>query len=187
MPALRSHLLLALTLVLLPARVTWAQAPATRVALTVSLTTIDFSTFGGRFGAGAGQLALSHAVGATRGVDVAAFGVVPGGGATTDAACVQGTPCESRATPSLLTGVLVAPYLRVADGGLRLSAGAAVVRAVGGEGGDRRTTPAAVLAIDWLPPGRGRLAPTVGVRLLRFTSTMMGARQLVLPGVGLAF
>jgi hypothetical protein len=187
MPALRSTLLLALALVLLPARVTWAQTPATRVALTVSLTVVDFSTFGGRFGAGTGQVVLSHAVGATRGFDVAAFGVVPGGGASTDAACVQGIRCESRATPSLLTGLAVAPYLRVADGGVRLSAGAAVVRAVGGTGGDRRTTPAAVLGIDWLPRGPGRLAPTVGVRLLRFTSTMMGARQLVLPGVGLAF
>jgi hypothetical protein len=187
MPVLRSTLLLALALVLLPTRVTWAQAPATRVALTVSLTTVDFSTFGGRFGAGAGQIALSHAVGATQGFDVAAFGVVPGGQASVDAACVQGTRCESRATPSLLTGLLVAPYVRVTDADVRLSAGAAVVRAVGGAGGDRRTTPAAVLSIDWLPRRRGRLAPTVGVRLLRFTSTMMGARQLVLPGVGLAF
>lgn len=174
-------------LLLLPCAVAHGQTPATRVTLTASLTAVDFTTFGGRFGAAAVQLGLAHPLGAALGTDLAAFAVAPGGGASATPGCVQGSACQSRTTPSLLAGLLITPFARLGTSGVRLAAGGAYVRAIGGEGGERRASPAGVVAVDWLPVGRSRLTPTAGVRVVRFASTVMGARFLVLPGVGLAF
>jgi len=164
-----------------------AQQDMTRVTLTVSPTAVDFAGFGGSFGAAAAQLSVARFFNRSVGGELTAFAVLPLGAATMQPACIQGSACQSRSTPSMLNGLVIAPFAYLGETGLRASAGVGLVSAVGGEGFGSRSSGAASFALDWVPRGNSRFTPTLGVRLVRLATPVSGARQLVLPGVGLAF
>jgi hypothetical protein len=186
MPPARSSLLLSVTLLLLAPSAGMAQQRPTRVSLTAGLTSVDFGTWGGRLGSAVAQLGVTRSVSQAAGVDLVSFAVAPAGGVSVTPACVQGGVCESRETPSLFAGAVLAPHLRLGASPLRVAAGGGYVRAIGGAGGGGRATAATMLSVEWRPSSRGRLAPSIGVRWLRFASPVMGARQLILPGMGVA-
>jgi hypothetical protein len=160
----------------------------TRVTLTVSPTFVDFAGFGGGFGALAAQLQVSRYFSANVGGEVTAFAIVPGGKAVIDVACPVGaTNCASRSTPSMLSGFLTSAFGFLGGTGFRASAGVGGVKADGGEGLPVTTSLAGALGLDWVSQGNSRWSPTVGIRAVRLARPIAGARNLVLPGVGLTF
>lgn len=164
-----------------------AQDTGTRVTLTVSPGFVDFAGYGGGFPAAVARLSVSRDFSRYTGVELAGFVLAPMGGASAMADCVAGFSCISTSTPNLLSGGLVSGYVFAGDSPLRLSAGGGVVNASGGEGFGRRSTGALLFGIDLVPRTSNRFAPTVGIRVLQLASPLAGARQLILPGVGLSF
>ena len=159
----------------------------TSISLTVSPSLVDFSGFGGSFGASVIQLTVRRDFTRSIGGELTAFTLAPMGGSTAIPGCVPGSPCETRSTPNLLFGIMPAMYTWVGGSNLRLSAGAGYAAAAGGEGFANRSTPAALLGIDWVPKSRNRLVPTFALRVVQLSRPIAGARQLLLPGVGIAF
>ena len=164
-----------------------AQDTETTVTLTVSPSFVNFDGFGGGFGAVVTRLSVSRGFTRFTGGEVSAFALAPLGAATSQPGCVVGGTCEARSTPSLLTGLLTSVFGYAGETGLRASAGAGVVGATGGEGLDNRSCLAGVVGLDWEPRSNNRFAPTFAFRLVQLARPIAGARQLLLPGVGLSF
>jgi hypothetical protein len=164
-----------------------AQETGTTVTLTVSPSYVNFAGFGGGFGAAVARLSVSRGFTSLTGGELSVFALAPLGGATSIPGCVPEVPCRTTTTPSLLSGFLTSAFLDAGDTGLRLTLGVGGVTASGGEGFPHRSSGAAVVGLDWLPNTTNRFAPTIAVRLVQLASPIAGARQLLLPGVGLRF
>ena len=163
-----------------------AQDANTQVTFTVAPTAVAFAGLGST-GAAVAQFRVSRFFTRDIGSELSAFAILPTGGAASMPACVPGARCQSRSTPRLLNGVLVAPFVYLGNTGLRASLGGGAVRAVGGEGDGGRSSAAAALGIEWDSRSDSRFSPVIGIRVVRLARPVVGARQLVLPGVGLTF
>lgn len=164
-----------------------AQESGTTVTLSVSPSFVNFASFGGSFPAAVAQLNVSRPFTRSTGGEVSLFALVPLGGATAMPDCPPLVSCVSTQTPSLLTGALASIFAYAGETGLRASLGGGAAFASGGEGFPHRSSPAGVVGLDWIPNTRNRFVPTVAVRLVYLTSPIAGARQLLLPGLGLRF
>jgi hypothetical protein len=164
-----------------------AQDTETQITLTVSPSFVDFGDFGGRFGAGVIRLSASRGFTRLTGAELSTFALAPLGGATSIPDCPPAVSCQTRSTPSVLFGSFGSLLLYAGESGLRASVGGGLVRAVGGEGLDTRSTVAGLLGLDYVPRSDNRFAPTFGVRFLQLSTPLAGARQLLLPGVGVRF
>jgi hypothetical protein len=160
---------------------------ATTVSVTVSPSFVNFSGWGGSFGAAVIQLSIRRDFSRTFGGEFTAFTLTPMGGATSIPGCVPGGVCETRSTPNMLFGVMPSVYSWIAGSDLRLSGGVGFAGAAGGEGFENRSSLAGLLGIDWVPRSRNRMVPTLALRVVQLSSPIAGARQLLLPGVGISF
>lgn len=163
-----------------------AQESGTTVTLTVSPSFVSFADLGSGPAAVA-RLSISRGFSRLTGGELSAFVLAPLGGATASPDCVVGGNCQTRSTPSLLSGVSTSVFAFVGETGLRGSIGVGAVGASGGEGLGNRGSFAGLIGLDWLPPTDNRVAPTFSFRLVQLASPIAGARQLLLPGVGLSF
>jgi hypothetical protein len=164
-----------------------AQETNTTISLTVSPSFVNFEGWGGSFGAAVIRLSVSRDFTQTVGGEFNAFTLTPMGGASAQPGCAIGTPCQSRTTPSALYGVMPSLYSWLGGSDLRVTAGAGYVGAGGGEGLGHRSSVAGLLGLDWVPRGNNRLVPTLALRIVQLGSPIAGARQLLLPGVGISF
>ena len=186
MPRLLTLSLVAgLALVHAPVR---AQDLGPTLTVTVSPTAVSFADFGGSFSAAVARLNVNVPFTRMTGGELSAFALAPLGGASSQPGCPIGSSsCQARSTPGLLSGFLTSFFAYAGESGLRASAGVGAVVASGGEGLTRRSSPAGVLGLDWLPRTDNRFVPTFAVRLVQLSAPIAGARQLLLPGLGLTF
>lgn len=178
--------LLIAVLVMVPRASIGAQETGTTVTLTVSPSFVSFDGFGGSFGAVVARLSVSRDFNRMTGGEVSAFTLAPLGGASSQPGCTVGSTCQSRSTPSVLSGALTSLFVYAGETGLRAAAGIGAVGASGGGLGNRSSV-AGVIGLDWVPRSNNRFAPTFAIRLLQLSSPIAGARQLLLPGLGLTF
>lgn len=164
-----------------------AQERETVITLSAGPSVVDFGEFGGPFPAAAIRLSASTDFTRIVGAEASAFALAPLGGQTSSPDCVPGGSCQSRSSPSLLSGFLASLLLRAGESGLRGVLGGGSVSAQGGEGFSRRSTIAGLAGLDWLPRSNNRFAPTFSIRVLQLSANVAGARQLLLPGVGIRF
>ena len=164
-----------------------AQDKETVITLSVAPSVIDFGEFGGPFPAGAIRLGASTTFTTVLGAEASAFAIAPLGGQTSMPGCVPGGSCQVRSSPSLLSGFLASLLITAGESGLRGAIGGGSVSAQGGEGFSRRSTVAGVIGLDWVPRTNNRLVPTLSIRLMQLSAPVAGARQVLLPGVGLRF
>lgn len=164
-----------------------AQELGTTITLTVGPSLVDFGDFGGRFGAAVIRLSVSRDFNRLTGVETSLFALAPLGGMAAIAGCVTGGVCQTRSTPSVLSGAMASLFVYAGESGLRMAVGGGAVSAHGGEGFARRSTVAALVGLDLIPRSNNRFVPTLSVRLLQLSSPLAGARQLFLPGLGLRF
>lgn len=164
-----------------------AQDGSVTITLSVSPSFVDFNGFGGRVSVAVVRLSASTNFNQLTGAEVSAFAQAPLGGATSITDCPTSGRCVTRATPSLLSGALASFFVYAGDSGLRASLGGGTVNAHGGEGLSRRSTLAGLAGLDWTPRTDNRFAPTFSIRLLQLSAPLAGARQLLLPGVGIRF
>ena len=122
-------LLLAMAVASPPSSTAWAQRPTTRVSLAVGGSFVNFSDVGGRMGAGVGQVAITRHSSGGYGVELAGFGVAPWGAVSVQPTCLPDSSCDTRSTPSLLTGATLSPTARLGSSGLFIAGG--VIAAVG--------------------------------------------------------
>jgi hypothetical protein len=174
-------------MVVLPGQTLIAQDAETTVTLTVGPSYVNFDGFGGGFGAAVAQLSISRGFNRMTGGEVSVFALAPLGGASSQPGCTVGTVCEARSTPSVFSGVLTSVYAYAGESGLRASVGVGAVGASGGEGLGNRSSLAGLVGLDWVPRSSNRFAPTFAFRVVQLASPIAGARQLLLPGVGLSF
>lgn len=182
-----SPILVAVLVVTLPNTTVSAQETGTTITLTVSPSFVSFDQFGGNFGAAVARLSVSRDFSRMTGGEISVFALAPLGGASSQPGCAIGSPCLTRSTPSLLSGVLTSVFGYAGESGLRAALGIGAVGASGGEGLKRRMSAAGVVGLDWLPRTNNRFAPTFALRLVQLSAPIAGARQLLLPGIGLAF
>ena len=181
---LTSVLFLLLTM---PAASLAAQERETVITLSVGPSVVDFGAFGGPFPAGVIRLSLETDFTRLLGAEASAFALVPLGGQTAIPECIPGGSCQTRSSPSMLSGFLASVFVYAGQSGLRAALGGGSVSAQGGEGFSRRSTVAGLVGLDWIPRSNNRFAPTVSIRLMQLSAPVAGARQLLLPGVGLRF
>jgi hypothetical protein len=181
----RFALLSTLLLAALPVQAASGQEEGTTVTLTVSPTLIRFDGFGGSFGAAVARLSVSRGFSQKTGGELSAFTLAPLGGATSIPDCVAEAYCRTLSTPSALTGALASVFGYAGD--LRASVGAGGVAASGGEGFANRSSLAGLIGLDYIPRTNNRFAPTFALRIVQLSRPIAGARQLLLPGVGLTF
>ena len=174
-------------IVLLAGKSLAAQDTERTVALTVSPSFVHFEEFGGGFGAAVARLSVSRAFTRLTGAEVSAFTLALLGGADDQPLCVAGSTCESRSTPSLLSGLLMSVFGYLGESGLRASVGVGAVGASGGEGLGNRSSFAGIVGLDWISRSNNRFAATVAFRLVQLASPIAGARVVLLPGVGISF
>ncbi len=182
-----SPLLVASLFIALPESPVSAQETGTTVTLTVSPSVVSFDGFGGSFAAAVVRLSISRDFTRLTGGEISAFTLAPLGGASAQPGCPVGSACQSRSTPSALSGFLTSMFAYAGESGLRASAGVGAVTASGGEGFRHRSSLAGLVGLDWVPRSDNRFAPTFAIRLVQLASPIAGARQLLLPGVGLSF
>lgn len=182
-----SPILLAVMLATMPNVSLEAQEPGTTVTLSVSPTVVTFGGFGGSFAAAVVRLSVSRDFTRLTGGEFSAFALAPMGGASSQAGCPVGSTCESRTTPSALSGVLTSMFAYAGESGLRASAGVGAVFGTGGAGLEHTTSLAGLVGLDWIPRTDNRFAPTFAIRVVQLASPIAGARTLLLPGVGVAF
>ena len=178
---------LLVALLVIPAATLEAQEGGTSITLSVGPSVVDFGEFGGPFPAGVVRLSASTAFTRVFGAEASAFALVPLGGQTAIPECIPGGNCQTRTSPSMLSGFLGSVLIAAGESGLRAAVGGGSVSAHGGEGFSRRSTIAGLVGLDWIPRSNSRLAPTVSVRLLQLSAPVAGAKQVLLPGVGLRF
>jgi hypothetical protein len=159
----------------------------TTISLTVGPSVVNFTGFGGSFGAAVMQLNIRRDLTRSVGAELTLFTVAPTGGSSSIPGCAPGSPCETLSTPNMLYGAMPSVYSWVGGTSLRVSGGVGFAGAAGGEGFQNRHTPAGLLGIDWMPRSRNRMVPTLAFRVVQLSRPIAGARQLLLPGVGLAF
>lgn len=176
-----------LTSIVVPAAALGAQETGTTVTLTVSPSFVNFDGFGGSFGAAVARLSVSRDFSRMTGGEISAFAIAPLGGATSQPGCTVGSTCQTRSTPSVISGLLTSIFAYAGESGLRASVGIGGATASGGEGLGHRSSAAGLVGLDWLPRSNNRFAPTFSIRLVQLASPIAGARQLLLPGVGLTF
>lgn len=164
-----------------------AQEEATTVTLSVGPSFVNFVSFGGSFPAAVAQLSVSKPFTRQTGGELSFFALAPLGSAAAVPDCPPLVSCVATQTPSLLSGALVSVFAYAGETGLRASVGGGGAFASGGEGFPHRTSPAGLVGLDWIPESRNRFIPAVNVRLVYLTSPIAGARQLLLPGLGLRF
>ena len=181
----RFALLSSLLVAIVPCKAASAQQEGTTVTLTVSPTLIRFDGFGGSFGAAVARLSISRGFSQKTGGEFSAFTLAPLGGATSIPDCAPGGSCRTVSTPSALTGALASVFGDLGD--LRASIGAGGVAASGGEGFENRSSLAGLVGLDYIPRSNNRFAPTFAIRVVQLSRPIAGARQLLLPGVGLTF
>jgi hypothetical protein len=162
-----------------------AQDSETTITLTVGPSFVDFGDFGGRFGAGVIRLSASRSITRLTGAELSTFAVAPLGGMTSIPGCVEGGVCQTYSTPNVFSGASGSVFFYAGETGLRASVGGGLVRAIGGEGFDKRSTVAGLVGLDWIPRSNNRFVPTFSVNFLQLSTPLAGARQLLLPGVGL--
>lgn len=182
-----SPLFVALLATMFPHTPLGAQETGTTVTLTVSPSFVSFDGFGGSFGAVVARLSVSRDFTRMTGGEVSAFTLAPLGGASSQPGCTVGSTCQSRSTPSVLSGVLTSLFVYAGETGLRAAAGVGAVGASGGQGLENRSSVAGLVGLDWVPRSNNRFAPTFAVRLVQLSRPIAGARQLLLPGIGLSF
>lgn len=187
MPRILSPLAAAVFAAMLPHPALGAQETGTTVTLTVSPSFVNFDGFGGGFGAVVARLSVSRDFTRITGAEISAFTLVPLGGASSQPGCTVGSTCQSRSTPSVLSGALTSLFVYTGETGLRAAAGIGAVGASGGEGLGNRSSVAGVIGLDWVPRSANRFAPTFAIRIVQLSSPIAGARTLLLPGVGLSF
>jgi hypothetical protein len=159
----------------------------TTVSVTVSPSFVNFAGWGGSFGAAAMQLSIRRDFTRSVGGELTAFTLTPTGAASAIPGCVQGSSCVTRTTPSLLFGLMPSIYTWIGGSSLRLSGGFGFAGAVGGEGLENTSSLAGLLGMDWVPRSRNRMVPTLALRIVQLSSPIAGARQLLLPGLGISF
>lgn len=164
-----------------------AQERETVITLSVGPSVIDFGAFGGPFPAAAIRLSASTDFTRFLGAEASAFAIAPLGGQTSTPDCVPGGDCRTRSSPGLMSGFLASLLMSPPESGLRAVLGGGSVSAQGGEGFARRSTIAGVIGLDWIPQSDNRLVPMFSIRLMQLSAPVAGARQLLLPGVGLRF
>ena len=182
-----SPLLVAVFAAMLPHTLLGAQETGTTVTLTVSPSFVNFDGFGGGFVAVVARLSISRDFTRMTGGEISAFTLAPLGGASSQPGCTVGSSCQSRSTPSVLSGVLTSLFAYAGGTGLRAAVGIGAVGASGGEGLAHRSSVAGLVGLDWVPRGNNRFTPTFAIRLVQLASPIAGARQLLLPGIGLSF
>ena len=185
-PVLRVTSMLAVV-ALLGVRSLAAQENETTVTLTVSPTFVNFSGFGGSFGAAVARLSVGRGFTRHTGGELSAFALAPLGGASSQPDCPALVSCQARSTPSVLSGLSTSVFGYAGETGLRASAGLGVVGASGGEGLGNRSSLAGIFGLDYVPRSDNRFVPTFAFRVVQLASPIAGARQLLLPGVGLSF
>lgn len=163
-----------------------AQVGETRVSIVVSPTLVDFAGFGPMTSVAA-EVRVTRFFSEAAGGQLSTFAVVPLEGAAALSACAPGRVCESRSTPGLVSGAVMSMIGEFGETGFRGSFGPGYVSASGMQGSGPRSTAAVAFGLDWIPSGRSRFTPTLGLRIVQMTSAIAGMRQLVLPGVGLTF
>ena len=164
-----------------------AQDRETVITLSVGPSAVDFGEFGGPFPAGAIRLSASTDFTRTIGAEASAFAIAPLGGQTSTPGCVPGGSCQVRSSPTLLSGFLASLLFYAGESGLRAAIGGGSVSAQGGEGFSRRSTIAGLVGLDWVPQTNNRFVPTLSIRVLQLSAPVAGARQILLPGLGLRF
>jgi len=184
---MRRSIVLAMLVAMVPCDAARAQERRTSVALTVSPSFVNFELFGGSFGAAVGGISISRNVSRLAGGELSGFALAPLGGASAQPGCPVGTPCQSRSTPSLLSGLLASALWYVGESGFQASLGAGVATASGGEGLEHTSSAAGSVGLAWTPRRSSGLAPTLGVRVVHLASPIAGARTLLLPGIGVSF
>ena len=164
-----------------------AQERETVITLSVGPSVVDFGEFGGPFPAGVVRLSASTDFSRLLGAEAPAFALAPLGRQTAIPECVPGGSCQTRTSPSMLSGFLGTLLISAGESGFRAAVGGGSVSAQGGEGFSRRSTVAGLVGLDWIPRSNSRLAPTFSIRLMQLSAPIAGARQLLLPGIGLSF
>lgn len=181
----RFALLSTLLLAALPVQAAKGQEDGTTVTLTVSPTLIRFDGFGGSFGAAVARLSIARDFSRATGGEFSAFTLAPLGGASSLPLCASTASCITRSTPSALSGALTSLFAYAGD--VRMAIGAGGVAASGGEGFRNRSSLAGLVGLDYIPRTNNRFAPTFALRIVQLSRPIAGARQLLLPGVGLTF
>ena len=164
-----------------------AQERETVVTLSVGPSVVDFGEFGGPFGAGVMRLSASTEFTRAIGAEASAFALLPLGKQASTPGCIPGGTCQGRSSPDLLSGFLASLLISAGESGVRGVVGVGSVSAQGGEGFTRRSTVAGLVGADWIPQTNNRLVPTLSIRFLQLSAPVAGARQVLLPGVGLRF
>lgn len=159
----------------------------TRITLAVSPSAVNFERAGANLGAFVAQARISRDITAQAGVEVTAFSLMPTGAVSIMAGCLPDATCPSTETPSQVNGGFASAYLDIGETPLRLSTGYGRVHAVGGAGLEARNSGAYQLGLEWSPRRRAGLQLSAGVRALHLMDSILGARQLLLPGVGVTF
>lgn len=165
-------------------------APAqsrTAIALTLGPSFIQFDGFGSSLGAAVAQVRLTRELTSHTGAEVTAFSLVPLGAVSVTPTCLPQAQCESRTTPNQLNGGFASAFVDVGESPLRVSAGYGYVSAVGGQGSGARSSGAWQVGLDWSRQRQSGLSFSAGVRALHLATPLYGARQLLLPGVGVSF
>ena len=177
---------LVLILAASPAALT-AQERETVITLSGGPSVVDFGEFGGPFPAAVIRLSAGTDFSRTLGAEASAFALAPLGGQTSIPGCVPGGSCQTRSSPSMMSGFLASLLMYAGESGLRAAVGAGSVSAQGGEGFSRRSTIAGLVGLDWMPRSNRGWAPILSVRFMQLSAPVAGARQVFLPGVGLRF
>ena len=187
LPRIVTRLPVIVLMVVLHAAPLLAQDSRTIRTLTAGPSFVNFDEYGGSFGAAVAWFSIDRVSERLLGSEFAFFLLAPLGGASIQADCPAGVVCESKATPGLLYGGLFSGLARGGESGLRAAFGLGAVGAAGGEGLENRSSITGHVGLDWVAGGSGRYALTVTVRLLLLTSPIAGARQVLLPGIGVTF
>jgi hypothetical protein len=133
-------------------------------------------------------MSLSRNVTTSTGAELSLIAVGLLGGAISEPVCPAVGQCTGGAdTPSVFSAAILSAYSFVAASPLRLSGGIGYLRSTGGYGFDHDAAAAAVIGIELVPRSTRSWLPTIGVRVAQLARPAGGARQLILPGVGLVF
>ncbi len=159
----------------------------TSIAFTIAPGFVRFDGFGSTVKTLVAQVIVSRELTAATGAELTGFTAVPFSVVSVQPGCIPGGACQSYSSPSALMGGIASGYVQLGDSPLRLSAGLGLLSARGSEGPGARSTSAVQLGLEWSQQRSGGIRMTAGVRALQFANPISGARQLVLPGVGIRY
>ena len=179
--------ILAVLMIALPCERLNAQEHRSTRTLTVGATWVEFEDVGGSLFAALAQFSIDRGYSQVLGGELSAFALLPLGGASAIPECVVGVPCQTRSTPSLLFGGFGSLIARGGETGLRAALGIGPVWSAGGEGLENSSSFAGIAGVDWIANSGSRRALTLSARLVFLDSPIGGARQILLPSVGVTF